>query len=234
MEFDFSNTSQEIFEELTGKDEEKRQISEDTVKKVSEDKAQELMDKRKKEFSDALARDKNKFTGIGSGFKKVENYSEVVEEVKREKVEDEKKKDYYSSATSATSTASRFGGRTSTTVSSAQSAQEQKSKAIEAYVSGIEDELNNISKSIKGSIKTDSALYELERKVENDRPWSAKELQRSHEMFVSTGGGRHVTKRTKEAITREKARDIRKLKKEFDRDKDLLGFVVGGLKLWTD
>lgn len=232
MEFDFSNVSQVMFEDLTSQEEEKRQVSEDTVKKVSEDKAQELMDKRKKEFSDVLAGEQGKFSGIGSGFKKVENYSDVVEEVKREEKADEAKKDYYSSASSSSSTASRFSGRTTTTTSA--SAEERKAKAVESYVESIKDELNNIGKSIKGNIRTEAALSELERKVENDRPWSIKELQKSHEMFVTTGGGRHVTKETNKAITKAKARDIRKIKKEFDKDKDILGFIVGGLRLWKD
>lgn len=233
MEFDFSDTSQQLFDNLSNKEEEKRQISEETVQKITQDNAQELMNKRKEEFADALNQEKGKFSTIGTGFRKAENYAEAVEEVKKEEQRDEKKKDYYSSSGSTASVGSRFGGSTSSG-SSSQSSAERKAKAIESYVSGIEDELNNIGRSIKGHIKTEAALYELERKTENDAPWTIKQLQSSHETFVSTGGGRYVTKESKKSISRAEARDIRKLRKQFNRDKDLLGFLVGGLKLWKD
>mgnify|MGYP003583120592 CR=1 FL=1 len=231
MEYDFSDASQQLFENLAGKEEEKRQITEDTVKKIAQDNAQELMDKRKDEFKDAMNQEKGKYSSIGGGFKKAESYADVVEEVKKEEQKDEKKKDYYSSSSSS-ATGSRFGSSSSS--SSSQSSAERKAKAIESYVVGIKDELDNIGRSIKGHIKMEAALHELERKTENDAPWTIKQLQESHEIFVSTGGGRYVTKESKKSITRSEARNVRKLKKQFSRDKDLLGFLVGGLKLWKD
>ena len=232
MEFDFSDASQQLFENLSGKEEEKREISEVTVKKIAQDNAQELMDRRKDEFKDAISKEQGKYSSIGGGgFKKVESYAETVEEVKKEEQRDEKKKDYYSSSSS---TGSRFSGTTSSSSTSNQSSAERKAKAIESYVMGVKDELDNMGKSIKGYIKTEAALYELERKTENDAPWSIKQLQESHEMFVSTGGGRYVTKESKRAITKAESRNLRKLKKQFNRDKDVLGFLVGGLKLWKD
>ena len=231
MEYDFSDASQQLFENLAGKEEEKRQITEDTVKKIAQDNAQELMDKRKDEFKDAMNQEKGKYSSIGGGFKKAESYADVVEEVKKEEQKDEKKKDYYSSSSSS-ATGSRFGSSSSS--SSSQSSAERKAKAIESYVVGIKDELDNIGLSIKGNIKMEAALHELQRKTENDAPWTIKQLQESHEIFVSTGGGRYVTKESKKSITRSEARNVRKLKKQFSRDKDLLGFLVGGLKLWKD
>lgn len=233
MEFDFSSTSQQLFEDLSGKEEEKRQITEETVKKIQEDNAQSLMNQRKEEFAAAMAEEKGKFIGIGGGFKKVESYADVVSEVKKEEQREKEKKDYYASSSKSSPTTSRFGA-TVTTTTTTQTSEEKKAKAIESYVEGLKDELNNIGKSIKGNIKANAAISELERKVDNDRPWTIKELQQSHETFVTTGGGRYVTKSTKRTLTKMEARDLRKLKKEFDRDKDILGFLVGGLKLWKD
>ena len=235
MEYDFSDASQQLFENLAGKEEEKRQITEDTVKKIAQDNAQELMDKRKDEFKDAMNQEKGKYSSIGGGFKKAESYADVVEEVKKEEQKDEKKKKDYYSSSSSSATGSRFGSSSSSSSSSSsQSSAERKAKAIESYVVGIKDELDNIGRSIKGHIKMEAALHELERKTENDAPWTIKQLQESHEIFVSTGGGRYVTKESKKSITRSEARNVRKLKKQFSRDKDLLGFLVGGLKLWKD
>lgn len=232
MEFDFSDTSQQLFENLSGAEEEKRQISEDTVKKIAQDNAQELMDRRLAEFKDAMTQEKQTYASIGGGFKKAESYADVVEEVKKEEKKEEKKKDFYSGSST---TGTRFGNTSSTSsTSSSQSSEERKAKAIESYVMGVKDELDNIGRSIKGHIKTEAALYELERKTENDAPWTIKQLQKSHETFVSTGGGRYVTKETKKTITELESRNLRRLKKQFNRDKDLLGFLVGGLKLWKD
>lgn len=232
MELDFNSASQELFEDLTGKEEEKRAISEETVKKVAHDSAQELMDRRKDEFKTAMNQEKGRYAAIGGGFQKVESYADAVEEVKEEEKRDEKKKDFYSSSSTTTS---RFGTATTTSSSSnTQSSAERKAKAIDSYITGVKDELDNIGRSIKGQIKMEAALYELQRKTENDAPWTIRQLQESHETFVTTGGGRYVTKESKKTIDRSEARNLKKLKKQFNRDKDLLGFLVGGLKLWKD
>lgn len=230
MEFDFSDASQQIFEDLAGKEEEKRQVSEDTAMRVAKDNAQSLFDKVKVEFSEVMTRDKDKFSSIGSGFKKAENYSDVVEEIKKEEKRDEEKRDYYSSGSSY-KTKTKFGSSSST---SSTSSEERKAKAIDSYVTGLRDELDSAGKSIKNSIKAEAALYELERKVENDSPWTIMQLKESHDRFVSTGGGRYVTKESKKAITKAESQDLRKLKKEFARDKNILGFIFGGIKLWND
>ena len=226
MEFDFSDISQSIFEEINGSEETKRTISEETAKVVSEDTAQKLIDKRKEEFSSAAVNEAEKFSAIGGGAKKTETY-EVKETEVKEKPE-ERKTFYGSSSTS--SPTSRFGS--TTTTSSTQTSAEKKAKETEIYVTGLQDELNGFSQSVRKRIGAEASLQEMQRNRENDQSWTAKELQESHEMFLHTRGGRYITKESKARMTAVEATNMRKLRREFERDKDIIGFFLGGLKLW--
>ena len=227
MELNFNDVSQSIFDDITGTQEETRSVSQETAKTVFEDKAQELMDKRKTELSRVIENGSERFSGIGGGFKKVETYDSVAKEVIKEEAKDkeEERKSYYGQTPS-----SRFVSSSSST----QTESEKKQKEEETYVLNLKDELNNFSKNIKNRISAEAALSELQRKRVNDKPWTIKEIQASHEMFKHTGGARYITKETERVMKKSEAMDRQKLRKEFNREKDIVGFLIGGLNLWKD